>query len=112
MEILWSINFTLLGIILVILLAQLIGHYVLFCSGSSMKPTMNYVGIVYGTKPEKYSVGDIVGFYRKSRFFLNVHRVIKIEGNMVYIKGDNAPEIDVVPIKQVLFKVTKHISII
>lgn len=75
--------------------------------GPSMKPTMGYVNWVWGEEnPDVVNVGDVVGFYRKCRFGDKriVHRVIKIENGIFHIKGDNAPEIDRVPITKIFFK--------
>lgn len=76
--------------------------------GPSMKPYMGYINLVWGeANPETVNVNDIVGFYRKSWFYgvkRIIHRVIKVEGELYYIKGDNASEIDCVPLTKIFFK--------
>jgi len=75
--------------------------------GKSMKPSMGIANFVKGEIPEYVAVGDVVGFLRKSKSIKIVHRVIDIDSNgKIYIKGDNAPEIDCVPFSNICFKVT------
>lgn len=78
-----------------------------------MKPSMGLVNFFWGNKPNYVCVGDIVGFARPKKSVKLVHRVIDIDRNgMLYIKGDNAPEIDCVPFSEVYFKVTRFKRII
>ncbi len=76
--------------------------------GPSMKPTMGRVNFVYGEKYEFLCVGDVVCFSRKGKLPRVIHRIVDIDSHgMVYIKGDNAPEVDCVPLSSVHFKITK-----
>lgn len=76
--------------------------------GRSMKPTMGIVNFVWGSKPESVAVGDVIGFYRKNRWWGErriIHRVIDIDSNgNIYIKGDNSPEVDCVTLSKIFFK--------
>lgn len=74
--------------------------------GKSMKPTMNGVTIIWCIKPQNLSVGDIVVYNRKGKMGSLCHRIIAKDADDNYlIKGDNAPEIDSVPLSSILFKV-------
>ena len=84
--------------------------------GPSMKPAMGYVNFVYGeATPGIVAVGDVVGFYRKGKFGASriLHRVINIDGaGFIYIKGDNAPEVDCVTLSKVFFRVERFRKIV
>jgi uncharacterized membrane protein (UPF0127 family) len=81
--------------------------------GKSMKPSMGMVNFVYGEKPEYVCVGDIVCFSRPNKTIRLIHRVIDITTfGIVYIKGDNASEIDCVPFSSIHFKIVKFRRII
>jgi hypothetical protein len=77
--------------------------------GPSMKPTMSGVGWVWMEPFEYLCVGDIVCFKREHKLGKLIHRIIDIDAlGIVYIKGDNAPEVDCVSLSNIYFKVTKH----
>jgi hypothetical protein len=77
--------------------------------GPSMKPTMHGITIVWCTKPENLAVGDIVLYSRKNKLGGLCHRIIdKDEQGNYLIKGDNAPEIDSVPLKSIFYKVDSY----
>lgn len=71
-----------------------------------MKPTMNGATIIWCVKPQNLSVGDIVLYSRRGQMGGLCHRIIGIDADENYlIKGDNAPEIDVVPLSKIQYKV-------
>jgi signal peptidase I len=74
--------------------------------GKSMKPTMGIINYIQGIIPDYVAVGDIVGYKRPSKRIKVVHRIINIDSKgLLYIKGDNAPEVDCVPFENIYFKV-------
>lgn len=76
--------------------------------GGSMKPHMGLVNFVYGVKPDVISVGDIVCFSRPDKAMRLIHRVVDVDGSgNVYIKGDNAKEVDCVPLSAIHYKIIK-----
>lgn len=81
--------------------------------GPSMKPTMGFVNLVKLEKFEYISVGDIVCFKRKNSSIQLIHRVINIDSSGgVYIKGDNAWEVDYVSLNDIYSKVISFKKII
>ena len=80
-----------------------------FLLGKSMKPSMHGLTLCWCINPENLAVGDIVIFSRKNKLGGLCHRIIgkDTEGNYL-IKGDNAPETDVVSPKNVLYKVESY----
>jgi signal peptidase I len=78
-----------------------------FMFGKSMKPTMGIITYVEGIVPDYVAVGDVVVFKRPRKPIKVVHRIIHIASNgLIYIKGDNAPEVDAVPFENIYFKIT------
>jgi hypothetical protein len=74
--------------------------------GKSMKPTMGIISYIQGIMPDYVAVGDIVGFKRINKRIKVVHRIINIDSKgLIYIKGDNAPEVDCVLFENIYFKV-------
>jgi signal peptidase I len=74
--------------------------------GKSMKPTMGIINYIQGIIPDYVAVGDIVGYKRPNKRIKVVHRIINIDSKgLLYIKGDNAPEVDCVPFENIYFKV-------
>jgi hypothetical protein len=77
--------------------------------GPSMKPTMSRIGYVWMEDFVYLCVGDIVCFKRKNKLGKLIHRIINIDAKgMVYIKGDNATEVDCVSLSDIYFKVIRH----
>ena len=75
--------------------------------GKSMKPKMGIINFVRGEHPNIVCVGDIVCFTRPKKPGKIIHRVIDIDtSGKLYIKGDNAPEIDCIPFSNVIAKIT------
>jgi hypothetical protein len=86
------------------------------CVGPSMRSQMGYVNLIYGVvDPDFVCVGDVVGFFRKTWLGNKrvMHRVIDIdaEGN-IFIKGDNAREVDCVRFSKVFFRMLRSKKII
>ena len=81
--------------------------------GNSMKPSMSFMNFVWGEEPNDLVVGDIVAF-KRGRFAKLIHRIVDIDEakGLYYIKGDNAPEVDCVPLSNILFKVRKFKNIL
>lgn len=81
--------------------------------GKSMKPSMGVVNFVWGEEPNKLVVGDIVAF-KRGKFAKLIHRIVDLDEKkgLYYIKGDNATEIDCVPLSDIIFKVNKFRKII
>lgn len=52
------------------------------------------------------NINDIILFY-DDNYILSLHRLIRIEGEMLFLKGDNCYKEDIISIKQVLGKVSK-----
>jgi hypothetical protein len=77
-----------------------------------MKPTMHGITIVWCVKPDNLAVGNIVLYSRKGKLGGLCHRIIgKDEQGNYLIKGDNAPEIDVVQLKSIFYKVASYHNI-
>ena len=77
--------------------------------GPSMKPTMKGLTIVWCIKQFHLAIGDIVLFSRKGKMGGLCHRIIGINEDGTYlIKGDNAPEVDVVSSKNIFYKVDSY----
>lgn len=77
--------------------------------GKSMKPAMTGATIIWCVKPEHLEEGDIVVYSRKGKLGGLCHRIIgkDTEGNYL-IKGDNAPEIDTVPLSRIAYRVYNY----
>lgn len=70
--------------------------------GISMEPLLfsgDKLNIVIS---EKYEIGDVVIFLYQNK--LTVHRILEISDNMAITKGDNAFNIEAVPIREILGK--------
>jgi hypothetical protein len=68
-----------------------------------MKPSMCGVTIIWCVKPIDLSVGDIVVYSARHRNMC--HRIVGISDGVYSIKGDNAPEVDVVSLSKIAYKV-------
>lgn len=79
-----------------------------------MKPAIQGLTLcLVDTKPPYVAVGDIVTFNRARSFALIQHRVIYIDcRGRIFIKGDNAPEIDIVEFEDIVFKLIKAVRLI
>ena len=76
--------------------------------GPSMLPSMGRVNFVWLEPFDFITVGDVVCFTRKNKIGRLIHRVIDIDAQgKVYIKGDNAPEVDCVSLSEIFSKVAK-----
>jgi signal peptidase I len=71
--------------------------------GKSMKPAMQGATIVWCVKPKDLKVGDIVVYSARHKSMC--HRIIGINQGDYSIKGDNAPEVDVVSFSKISYKV-------
>ncbi len=78
-----------------------------FVVGFSMYPTLRPGDEVVGLKNNSIKVGDIVGYKVQNQNVL--HRIIKIEKDEIYIKGDNSLAADPYPIlkEDIIGKLTK-----
>jgi hypothetical protein len=92
----------------ILILLTLMHHRYFFCVGDSMSPAMSSFCIGYGYATHDVKVGDIVAFHKKSAWHRIMHRIVLIEDDMVYIKGDNRDTIDIVPMSNIEFKVIKY----
>lgn len=74
-----------------------------------MKPAIQGLTLcLVDTKPPFVAVGDIVTFNRARSFALIQHRIIGINRcGVLFAKGDNAPEIDVIQLEDIVFKLVK-----
>ena len=81
--------------------------------GPSMKPAMGMINFVSMELFDFIGVGDVVCFSRKNSLTRLIHRVINIDSSgIVYIKGDNAREIDCVPLSMIYYKIIKFKKIL
>lgn len=81
-----------------------------FASGTSMQPFLGLLNLcLVETKPPFVAVGDVVAFVRSKRSFGMIqHRVVDINRfGVLFIKGDNAPEIDTAQLGDIVFKLVK-----
>jgi len=64
--------------------------------GESMYPTIHDSSKCLCVKKEEYSVGDIIFFFAEIEGEINgiSHRIVKIDGNKIYTKGDNNNWVD------------------
>lgn len=72
--------------------------------GDSMFPSIKNGDNITITKLPSYSLNDIVVFQYKLEGLI-VHRIIKIEENTYYCKGDNATRIETINKEHILGKV-------
>lgn len=83
------------------------GHAVeITVEGVSMNPTLHEGDTVTVKREAEYAVGDLLVFLYKGR--LLVHRLLKIDGDTYYCKGDNAFRLEDVPTEDVAGRVTLH----
>lgn len=79
--------------------------------GISMLPTIHegeIVSIEGIYNVYDININDIILFY-DDNYILSLHRLIRIEGEMLFLKGDNCDKEDIISIEQVLGKVSKKI---
>lgn len=73
-------------------------------SGISMHPVLQDGVKVKIVPSSQYEVGDILVYGYKSEGYL-VHRLLKIEKNRYFCKGDNSFRIEIVTMQQIIGKV-------
>lgn len=74
--------------------------------GVSMEPTLREGDSVTIRSCESYAVGDILVFLYKNNELL-IHRLLRIDGERYFCKGDNAFRLEDVPREQIAGKVIK-----
>lgn len=72
--------------------------------GISMNPTLKCGDVVNIAKQKEYSIGEIVVFNYKNTALL-IHRILMIEGNKYYCKGDNAFRLECIDYEDIIGKV-------
>ena len=73
-------------------------------TGSSMEPTLHADDMVTLRCAEVYTIGDILVFLYKNNELL-IHRLLKIENDRYFCKGDNSFRLEDVTYSQILGKV-------
>ncbi|MBO5968542.1 MAG: HPr-rel-A system PqqD family peptide chaperone [Clostridia bacterium] len=83
------------------------GHDVtISVTGESMNPTLWEGDTVTVQKADSYAVGDILVFLYKGE--LLIHRLLKIENNRFFCKGDNSFRLEDMPIEAIGGKVIRQ----
>ena len=76
-------------------------------SGESMEPTLYHSDVIVITLLDQLPKhGDVLLFY-DSDYLLVLHRVVRIENDIIFLKGDNSNEddlLDIIPIDNIIGK--------
>ena len=76
-------------------------YFLVHIKGDSMYPVINNGELILCEKKESYRVGDIVVFvYEKSHIL--IHRILKIQRQFYFCKGDNSFRIEYTNIDDIL----------
>lgn len=67
---------------------QILPYYVYAIESGSMEPMLERGDLIIVKRESEYNVGDVVTFYLPHRKEYITHRVVRIENNMYYTKGD------------------------
>lgn len=90
-------------------LPQVFGYSYLVVASGSMEETIQIGDIVVIQESNEYKIGDIITFFPLDQSVTTTHRIVKIEGDKIYTKGDANPTEDLNPIsqEQIVGKVVK-----
>jgi len=67
---------------------QILPYYVYAIESGSMEPMLERGDLIIVKRESDYNVGDVVTFYLPHRKEYITHRIVRIENNMYYTKGD------------------------
>ena len=88
------------------------GYSVLVIATPSMSGAIETGDAIIIKKSAAYEVGDVITYFPANESFSVTHRIVRIEGDKFYTKGDANPSEDPSPvfIEQIAGKVTKKID--